>query len=142
VGTQWGRPWSTSWFRATGGVPAEWAGRRVEAVFDLGFVGGWPGNQAVFHLGLDMQVLAELIRELAVGDPRRHEILRALERALDVLDMQNVSATAAAARAQLAPALSRPAHASAHTASAVGHAHIDSAWLWPTGRRFSIGLPQ
>ena len=30
------------------------------------------------------------------------------------------------------PALSRPAHASAHTdLSAVGHAHIDTAWLWP-----------
>src|SRR5262245_14276343 len=46
VGERWGRPWSTSWIRATGTVPAEWAGRRVEAVFDLGFVGDWPGNQA------------------------------------------------------------------------------------------------
>ena len=27
-------------------MPAEWAGRRVEAVIDLGFVGDWPGNQA------------------------------------------------------------------------------------------------
>jgi alpha-mannosidase len=46
VGEQWGRPWGTSWFRATGEVPGEWAGRRVEAVFDLGWVGDWPGNQA------------------------------------------------------------------------------------------------
>ena len=212
VGTAWGQPWSTSWFRVTGTVPPEWAGRRVEAVFDLGFIGDWPGNQAealvydrtgkpikgiapqnqyipiahpcvggeqvsllieaaanpdilangfrptplgdkltagdaplyrmaradlavldeeVWHLGLDMQVLAELMRELAVGDPRRHGILRALEQALDTLDTLNVSGTATAARAALAPALSRPAHASAHTLSAVGHAHIDSAWLWP-----------
>lgn len=29
-----------------GSVPADWAGKRVEAVFDLGFVGDWPGNQA------------------------------------------------------------------------------------------------
>ena len=29
------------------------------------------------------------------------------------------------------PALARPAHASAHRISAIGHAHIDSAWLWP-----------
>ena len=28
--------------------------------------------------------------------------------------------------------LAQPAHASAHRAIAVGHAHIDSAWLWPT----------
>src|SRR2546423_4778279 len=37
IGEPWGRPWSTSWLRATGTVPAEWAGRRVEAVVDLGF---------------------------------------------------------------------------------------------------------
>src|SRR6185369_8178490 len=46
TGTRSGAPWSTSWFRATGEVPAEWAGRRVEVVLDLGFVGDWPGNQA------------------------------------------------------------------------------------------------
>ncbi|MGH8795254.1 MAG: alpha-mannosidase, partial [Stackebrandtia sp.] len=34
-------------------------------------------------------------------------------------------------RELLAPALAAPAHASAHVLSAVGHAHIDSAWLWP-----------
>jgi alpha-mannosidase len=212
VGVRWGRPWSTSWFRATGGVPAEWAGRRVEAVFDLGFVGDWPGNQAealvydpagepikgiapqnqhvpianparggervallveaaanpdiladgfrptplgdkatagdeplyrmlradlavldeaVWHLTLDVEVLGELMRELSVADPRRHAILRALERALDVLDLHDIPGTAAAARARLAGVLSRPAHASAHTISAVGHAHVDTAWLWP-----------
>ena len=31
----------------------------------------------------------------------------------------------------LAPLLAAPAGASEHTVSAVGHAHIDSAWLWP-----------
>src|SRR5690606_12590930 len=47
------------------------------------------------------------------------------------LDIADVPATAAAARAMLAPALASPARASAHRLSAVGHAHIDSAWLWP-----------
>src|SRR5437667_6315151 len=46
IGEPWGRPWSTMWLRATGTVPAEWAGRRVEAVFDLGFTDGVPGGQA------------------------------------------------------------------------------------------------
>ena len=32
---------------------------------------------------------------------------------------------------ELAPVLAKPAYASAHQISAVGHAHIDSAWLWP-----------
>ena len=45
-GTRWGPPWGRPGSGSRGEVPAEWAGRRVEAVFDLGFVGDWPGNQA------------------------------------------------------------------------------------------------
>jgi alpha-mannosidase len=209
LGAQWGRPWSTVWLRAEGIVPAEWAGQRVEAVFDLGFTGTWPGFQAealvydaagrplkgihpenryvpvarpasggehvsllleaaanpdvlghgalmgdkrtspdeplyrlvradlavldeeVWHLCLDLDVLAELMAELPTTDPRRHEVLRATERALDVLDLDDVAGSAAAARARLRPALASPANASAHRLSAVGHAHIDTAWLWP-----------
>src|SRR5690606_34188838 len=63
--------------------------------------------------------------------PRRMKILQALDDALDVLDLQRIPETAPDARAALAPALASPAEASAHTISAVGHAHIDSAWLWP-----------
>jgi alpha-mannosidase len=212
IGQPWGRPWSTTWFRVTGSVPPQWTGRRVEAVFDFGYIGDWPGSQAEalvydrygqpikgiaprntyvpvvhpaagdeevvllveaaanpdvlaggfvptplgdkatagdkpmyrlaradlavldeesWHLALDMEVLGQLMAELSTGDPRRHEILRALERALDVLDPHDVGGTAEAARAQLVEVLSRPAHASAHTVNGVGHAHIDSAWLWP-----------
>lgn len=46
VGTEWGKPWSTSWFRLRGAVPEEWAGRRVEVVVDPGFTGQGPGFQA------------------------------------------------------------------------------------------------
>ncbi|TXR52270.1 alpha-mannosidase [Quadrisphaera setariae] len=212
AGTRWGRPWSTSWFRLRGTVPEAWAGQRVEAVIDLGFVGDWPGNQAeglvhtaegvpvkgvaprnqyvpiarpaaggervdllleaaanpdilaggmvptplghpdtagtdpiytftkadlavldeeVYALQLDVEVARELAEELAAGDPRRAELLFALERCVDALDLGDVSGTAAAARTVLAPALAKPATASAHVVSAAGHAHIDSAWLWP-----------
>ncbi|MEE1665036.1 glycoside hydrolase family 38 C-terminal domain-containing protein [Streptomyces sp. WAC07094] len=224
--TPWGPPWGTTWFRMSGRVPENWAGKRVEAVIDLGFVGDWPGNQAealvhltdgtplkavnplnqyvpiadpalggeeilylveaasnpdilaggfarptplgdvltagdkplytfrradvavldedVWHLDLDLQVLRELMAELGEHDPRRHEILHALDRAMDALDLDDVSGSASAVRAVLGPVLSRPAHASAHVVSGVGHAHIDSAWLWPiretkrkTARTFS-----
>ncbi|GAB4085148.1 glycoside hydrolase family 38 C-terminal domain-containing protein [Myceligenerans cantabricum] len=84
----------------------------------------------VLELSLDVEVLLELQAELPAG-PRRARILQALDDALDVLDLQHVAETAAAARAALAPALAAPAEASAHVLSAVGHAHIDSAWLWP-----------
>lgn len=78
---------------------------------------------------------AELLRGIAASataEPRRRRlILSALDGMLDTLDPGNPAATATAARAILAPALSSPAHASAITITAVGHAHIDSAWLWP-----------
>jgi alpha-mannosidase len=77
---------------------------------------------------MDTEVLQELMLALPATDARRHEILRALERMLDVLD---VGGSATDARAELAAVLAAPAHASAHRVSAVGHAHIDSAWLWP-----------
>ena len=212
VGGEWGGPWSTTWFRFHGEVPGDWAGRRVEALLDLGYGGVWPGfnaealvhdldgipvkgihrdnrwiavaaeavggeqvrllaeaaanpdilgngfrptalgdrltggdtplyrlgraelavlDEQVFHLDLDIEVLSGLMHELSTDDPRRHEILRALERMLDVLDLHDVPGTALVARTELADVLARPAHASAHRLSAVGHAHIDSAWLWP-----------
>ncbi|MDC0771219.1 alpha-mannosidase [Streptomyces sp. HD] len=224
--TPWGPPWGTTWFRMRGRVPAEWAGRRVEAVIDLGFVGDWPGNQAealvhlpdgrplkavnplnqyvpignpvsggeeidylveaasnpdilandfaaptplgdvrtagdkplytfrradlavldeeVWHLDLDLQVLRGLMVHLGEHEPRRHEIMHTLDKAMDTLDLDDISGSATAVREVLAPVLARPAHASAHTVSGVGHAHIDSAWLWPiretkrkTSRTFS-----
>ncbi|MFJ2200768.1 alpha-mannosidase [Streptomyces violaceusniger] len=213
IGGSWGGPWSTTWFRATATVPERWAGRRVEALFDLGFdLSRGPGGQAeglvhdadgtplqglhshnrsvpltpravggesvcllveaaanppivgsagigthyghrltageedlyqlrradlvvreedVWQLLHDMEVLDELMRELPLGLPRRHEILRALQRAVDSVPPRRVAAGAAAARGILRPVLDRRAHDTAHTIAAVGHAHIDSAWLWP-----------
>jgi alpha-mannosidase len=91
---------------------------------------------AVFHADVwelvqDLEVLSQLMYELPADGPRRWEILRAIERALDALSLDDVPGTAGAARGELAPALATPAHASAHLVSAAGHAHIDSAWLWP-----------
>ncbi|WP_330281607.1 alpha-mannosidase [Streptomyces sp. NBC_00588] len=212
VGETWGRPWGTTWLKATAEIPADWTGRRVEAVFDLGFdLTRGPGGQAeglvyrdgspvqglhpysrsvlltgsatggesvdllvelaanpdisgsqakgthfgslstagdahlyqlsqaeiavrddeVWHLIHDIEVLDQLMHELPEGSSRRHEILYALRKAADALDAHDVAGTARAGRAALADVLSRPAHASAHTVTAVGHAHIDSAWLWP-----------
>ncbi|MGW1373713.1 alpha-mannosidase [Streptomyces sp. NPDC002446] len=88
-------------------------------------------DETVWHLLLDIEVLSELMHELPADRPRRHEILRALEDMLDALDLHDVGTTAAAGRAALTGVLGRPATASAHRVSATGHAHIDSAWLWP-----------
>ena len=218
IGLPWGPAWGTAWFHFSGQVPAEWAGREIEAVIDLGFSGGpgfsaeglvhtttgvplkglhprqtyaplsilgpdgtaasagdriefyveaaanpevlgsnafaptdigskpEPGGKPIYQLAradlavfnaevwdlvLDLDALDGLQKELSPQEPRRKEILRALSRALDVLDYEDVAGTASDARAELTEVLSRPAHASAHQLSAVGHAHIDSAWLWP-----------
>ncbi|MGH3356854.1 MAG: alpha-mannosidase, partial [Nocardioidaceae bacterium] len=70
-------------------------------------------DEEVWQLGLDVEVLAGLMHELSEQEPRRHQILRALERMLDTLDLHDVSRTAAAARRELTDVLSSPAHASA-----------------------------
>ncbi|EYT82626.1 alpha-mannosidase [Streptomyces sp. Tu 6176] len=88
-------------------------------------------DETVWQLVIDLEVLGELMAELPEDSQRRYEILRAVDRALDLVDLQDVNGTAGRARAQLTGVLSAPAVPSAHRISAVGHAHIDSAWLWP-----------
>lgn len=107
--------------RTAGSEPQYKIARLDLAVFD----------ETVWNLVLDLEVLGELMVELPEDGERRWEILRGIDRALDALDLQDVNGTAAAARAVLAPVLAAPAVASAHRISAIGHAHIDSAWLWP-----------
>ncbi|GHC98763.1 alpha-mannosidase [Zhihengliuella salsuginis] len=85
----------------------------------------------VHELALDLEVLLELQAELPETSPRRMRVLQALDDALDALDLQDVRGTADAARRELEPALASPAESSAHRIKAIGHAHIDSAWLWP-----------
>ncbi|MEY9933568.1 alpha-mannosidase [Catenulispora sp. GP43] len=88
-------------------------------------------DETVWNLVADLEVLGELMAELPEDSARRYDIVRAVEKALDAVDLQNVNATAAAARECLAEVLAKPAVPSAHKISAIGHAHIDSAWLWP-----------
>ena len=213
-GTAWGRPWGTVWFRLTGEIPTDWAGRPVEAILNLGFNDLAPGfmgegliwrctesgewvperglhpanhivritdgagggeqvsylveasanplmwglgstpqsdrdtagshpiyavsaidlavvNVDVWDLHHDLRALIGLMKELPLDGPRRWEILHSIDRCLDAIDLEDVIGTAGRARAELADVLSRPAVPSAHKLSAVGHAHIDTAWLWP-----------
>ncbi len=102
-----------------------------EPKYRLGRIAIAERNQTVWELEQDILTLSGLMHELPMELPRRHEILRALERMLDIMDPDDVAGTAEAGRAALADVLSRPAYASAHQLVATGHAHIDSAWLWP-----------
>ncbi|WP_430297168.1 glycoside hydrolase family 38 C-terminal domain-containing protein [Sinomonas sp. B1-1] len=79
----------------------------------------------------DASALNSLMHELPDDRPRRHQILRALERMTDAVDPSDVAGTAPAGRDALAGVLAQPATASAHRIVGTGHAHIDAAWLWP-----------
>jgi alpha-mannosidase len=89
-------------------------------------------DRSIEQLAIDLDVLTGWAVELAADDPRRAKIIRALGRACDAIDPQQVAQSVSGARAELAPVLAPAASASAHRVAAVGHAHIDSAWLWPT----------
>ena len=78
-------------------------------------------------LAHDIDVLNGLMRSLADHDPRRHRLLQAIARAL------NVCPDVGAARSTLRPFLATPTITPAHRIIATGHAHIDTAWLWPIG---------
>jgi alpha-mannosidase len=85
----------------------------------------------VWQLDREIIALRGLMAELPADTMRPAEILRSLERAVDAMDPEDVAGTVAAGRAAIADVLAKPANASAHRITAVGHAHIDSAWLWP-----------
>jgi alpha-mannosidase len=88
-------------------------------------------DDEVYHLLLDIEALLGLMTALPATDKRRQRLLRELEAAFNLIDMHDVGASAAQARRALQPALALPARAGAHQVVAVGHAHIDTAWLWP-----------
>lgn len=99
------------------------------------------------ELCLDLALLLDLARRLPDDRPRGAEILAALQRACTELDLTRPDESAGRARAELAAVLASPAAASALEVNAVGHAHIDSAWLWPVretvrkcARTFSTAL--
>ncbi|PPH22708.1 alpha-mannosidase [Rathayibacter toxicus] len=122
VGSDWSFRPTAMGDPATAGDDPQYVLRQVDlGLFDL----------PVWELLADVRVLRGLLGQLPMGTRRRADILTALERVTDLVDPDDVSGSAACARASLTAVLSQPAHASAHELRAVGHAHIDSAWLWP-----------
>ena len=88
-------------------------------------------DPTVWSLARDVGFLLELVDGLDARDPRRTRIVSVLDAAMNALDAGPVADSAPAAAAVLGPVLAARASASAHRVIAVGHAHIDHAWLWP-----------
>jgi alpha-mannosidase len=73
-----------------------------------------------------------LMRELPRETARAQELAGALRRATNLIDDRRVQENSPAALNVIDAALARRAGGSAPICHAVGHAHIDTAWLWPT----------
>lgn len=79
----------------------------------------------------DMRLLSELLAALPRDEPRAEYVRHALVLACDALDLEDVVGTIPVAHPMLKDALAAPAGPGGHRVSAVGHAHLDTAWLWP-----------
>lgn len=87
-------------------------------------------DEEMFQLYHDFAVLHELMLQLPVEKARHQRILTALRQASNVMAAYTTE-EARQARVLLAPELAKTGGSPSLTVSAIGHAHIDLAWLWP-----------
>ncbi|MGB1260467.1 MAG: alpha-mannosidase, partial [Akkermansiaceae bacterium] len=87
-------------------------------------------NPEAFQLKMDFEACRQAMMELPENEPRRGQLLRALNKACDVLDLGDPTCVPPA-RAALANVMAKRNGDTNHQITAVGHAHIDTAWCWP-----------
>jgi len=87
-------------------------------------------NTVARSLYYDMQVLEELRQQLPEDSARHQKILAALHKACDIL-VNDGDKDIRKARKILSPLLKTKNGDPSLNISAVGHAHLDLAWLWP-----------
>ena len=87
----------------------------------------------LFGLYYDLKAALGVLKEQPVDTPRFGQLLYRLNTAVGLCDVED-TASVTACRRSIAGFYERPASASAHKISAVGHSHIDAAWLWPLER--------
>jgi alpha-mannosidase len=150
VGDAWGPPWSTTWFHVRGHVPEVWAGRRVVASFDLGFSGptGFTCEALAWKDGKPWRGVDPNHRWLPIDGPDVDFYLEAAANPRAIEQGPEPAASMIALRESPEPAFvlrqavltvladAQPAEGEArldtsHRVTAVGHAHIDTAWEWP-----------
>ena len=86
-------------------------------------------DREAFDYFFDFKLAADAMLGLPEGQ-RRAELRYALNESLNQLDFENRD-TIPQARAALAGVLAKKNGDTVHQLSAIGHAHIDTAWLWP-----------
>ena len=86
-------------------------------------------DEKIWELAVDVEVLTDLMMTLTEKSPRRKRILKNINEAIDAF--QDKRENAVKCREILKKSLNSPANASSITATSIGHAHIDTGWLWP-----------
>ncbi|HEX3979618.1 MAG TPA: glycoside hydrolase family 38 C-terminal domain-containing protein, partial [Acidimicrobiales bacterium] len=79
----------------------------------------------------DIRVLVEVLAELPDGDPHAARLYAGLDRACNALQLPDISESWRSARPVIDELLAEGSAPAAHRVSMVGHAHLDTAWLWP-----------
>ena len=149
VGDNWGSPWSTTWFHVRGRVPDGWAGKRVVALLDLGFDGptGFTCEALAWKDGNAWRGVDPNHRWLPIEGPEVDFYLEAAANPRATEQGSDPAPSMIALRDSPEPAfVLRQAELALHEVeesigevkldplhriTAVGHAHIDTAWEWP-----------
>ncbi len=90
-------------------------------------------NKNLIKVYYDLKTAFELMQELPANSERYGQLLAGMNHVINLYESSSPDHLASLS-AQLAPLMLQKADASAHRLSAVGHAHIDTAWLWPLER--------
>jgi alpha-mannosidase len=150
VGDLWGPPWSTTWFHVRGRVPDEWRGQRVIATFDLGFDGptGFTCEALAWKDGKPWRGIDPNHRWLPIDGPDVDFYIEAAANPRATESGPEPAPSMIALRQSPEPAfvlrqteltIREPPEDGTnarrldptHRVTAVGHAHIDTAWEWP-----------
>ncbi|XP_029870889.1 alpha-mannosidase 2C1 isoform X2 [Aquila chrysaetos chrysaetos] len=87
-------------------------------------------NKDVYELLVDLEILLDMAQLLGEENQRSFQALYTANQMINMCDVTDPS-TFPAARDLAAAIFSQRNGESQHTIHAVGHCHIDSAWLWP-----------
>ena len=86
-------------------------------------------REDIWHLYLDVRILLGLIEKLEKDSTQRLRIINSLNKA--VIAFKDDKKDAGSSRNILSAELNKRASSSELKVAAVGHAHIDTGWLWP-----------
>lgn len=88
-------------------------------------------SRQITALRFDVETILGLAQELQEGTTEHIRVVNTLNSSLDLLKFEDLENSAAAAREILQELYTDYPTQHAHKIIAVGHAHIDTGWLWP-----------